>query len=116
MAVRLRHRGIDLPGGHVEPGEQTPEETMNREVKEEACMTIRSAVLTEVIESDYFKHPSYMLLYSAYVDELSVFVPSDEASERIEVTREDFIKQYEAGDKKLIAIAIEDAWRQLSQE
>lgn len=115
MAVRLRHRGIDLPGGHVEPGEQTPEETMSREVMEEACMTIRNAILAEVIESDYFEHPSYMLLYGAYVDELFDFVASDEASERIEITREDFIEQYEAGNKKLIAIAIENAWRQLSK-
>lgn len=57
VAVRLRHRGIDLPGGHVEPGERAPEETMNREVMEEACMTIRDAVLTEVIASDYLNSP-----------------------------------------------------------
>lgn len=115
IAVRLRHRGIDLPGGHVEPGEQTPEETMNREVMEEACMTIRNAVLAEVVESDYFEHPSYMLLYGAYIDELFDFIPSEEASERVELTREDFIKQYEAGSKKLMAIAVENAWRQLSK-
>jgi 8-oxo-dGTP diphosphatase len=115
IAVHLRHRGIDLPGGHVEPGELTPGETMNREVMEEACMTIRDAVLTEVIESDYFKHPSYMLLYGAYVDELFDFVPSEEADERVELTRKDFIRQYEAGSKKLMAIAVENAWRELSK-
>jgi 8-oxo-dGTP diphosphatase len=114
VAVRLRHRGIDLPGGHVEPGEQTPQETMDREVMEEACMTVRDAVLTEVIESDFFEHASYMLLYGAYVDALSEFIPSDEASERIELSREDFIRQYEAGSKRLMAFAIENAWRQLS--
>lgn len=115
IAVRLRHRGVDLPGGHVEPYEHTPEETMNREVMEEACMTIKDAILVEVIASDYFEHPSYMLLYGAYIDELFDFVPSEEASERIEITQDDFIDQYHAGDRRLMSIAIRNAWRQLSK-
>lgn len=28
VAVRLRHRGLDLPGGHVESTETTPEQTI----------------------------------------------------------------------------------------
>lgn len=115
MAVRLRHRGVDLPGGHVEPGELTPEETLNREVMEEACMTVRDPILTEVIESDYFEHPTYMLIYGAYVDRLLPFTPSDEASERVELTREAFIAQYEAGNTELMARAVESAWRQLNR-
>lgn len=113
MAVRLRHRGIDLPGGHVEAAETTPEETMNREVMEEACMTIKNPVLAEVIESDFFDHPSYMLLYGAYVDELYEFVPSTEASERVVLSQVSFLEQYEAGDKELMRVAIETAWQQL---
>ncbi len=41
VAVRLRHRGLDIPGGHVEPDEKNPIETMNREALEEACIGSR---------------------------------------------------------------------------
>ena len=115
VAVRLRHRGLDLPGGHVEPGESTPEETLNREVREEACMTVRTPVLTEVVESDYFEQPSYMLLYAAFVDKLHEFEPSDEAAERVEVSPEEFIRQYAAGNKQLMAATIEAGWQLLNR-
>ena len=115
VAVRLRHRGLDLPGGHVEPDETTPEQTMNREVMEEACITIKHPVLAEVIESDYFDHPSYMLLYGAFVDELRPFsTPEDELSDGREiVSQEEFIRQYEAGNKELMIQAIQTAWQKL---
>jgi 8-oxo-dGTP diphosphatase len=118
VAVRLRHRGIDIPGGHVEPGETTPEQTMNREVMEEAHMTIHNPILIEVIESDYFDHPSYMLLYGAFVDELYEFKPSeDELSyERVVLSQEEFIKRYEAGDRRLMHLAVEMAWKQLKSQ
>lgn len=102
IVVNLRHRGLDLPGGHVEPGEKTPEETARREVMEEACMTVRDLVLVETIQSDLFDTPSCMLLYAAYVDDLQKFVPSREASERQTVTPDTFIKRYEAGNKVLM--------------
>ena len=106
VVVNLRHRGLDLPGGHVEPGEQTPEETARREVQEEACMTIRSLMLVDVIQSDFFSTPSYMLIYAAYVDELQSFVPSREASERLIVMPEQFVEQYEAGNKAFMERAV----------
>lgn len=111
VAVRLRHRGLDLPGGHVEPDETSPEQTMHREVMEEAYMTVHSPVLAEVIESDYFAEPSYMLGFGAWVDELQDFVPNDETSERVTVTVDEFIDQYSAGDKQLMRRTIERAWR-----
>lgn len=118
VAVRLRHRGIDIPGGHVEPDETTPEQTMEREVMEEACITIHRPMLVEVIESDYFDHPSYMLLYAAFVDELHEFTsPEEEMSDGREIVdQEEFIKQYEAGDKGLMRLAIKNAWQQLQGE
>jgi 8-oxo-dGTP diphosphatase len=54
VAVRLRNRGLDIPGGHVEKHERSPEETLRREIMEEACMTIFEPQMTEIIETDYF--------------------------------------------------------------
>lgn len=110
VVVSLRHRGLDLPGGHVEPGEKTPEETARREVMEEACMTIRDLVLVETIQSDFFQTPSYMLLYAAYVGDLQEFVPSHEASERLIVAPSGFIERYEAGNKALMERSVTRAW------
>jgi 8-oxo-dGTP diphosphatase len=111
VAVRLRHRGLDIPGGHVEPGEITPEETMKRELMEEAGATVKHPVLVEVIESDFFEHPSYMLLYGAFVDELHDFVTTEEemSEGREIVSPAEFIEQYEAGNKKLMKLAIDTA-------
>ena len=116
VAVRLRHRGLDIPGGHVEPGETAPKQTMNREVMEEACMTIKNPVLAGVIESDYFEHASYMLLYGAFVDELLPFdTPDDEMSDGREIVSQDeFIRQYEAGNKELMREVVQTAWQKLS--
>lgn len=114
VVVNLRHRGLDLPGGHVEPFETSPEETMNREVMEEASMTIRDSALVDVVESNYFDdRKSYMLLYAAYVDELKDFVQNDESSERIIISIEDFIQQYTAWDKVLMNDAITRGWKLL---
>lgn len=109
VAVRLRKRGLDLPGGHVETHETSVEQTLRREVIEEACMTIQSPVLVETIQSDYFGTPSYMQLYAVLIDELHDFVPSDEASERVIISPEEYITQYTAGNRALMWQAITKA-------
>ena len=117
IAVNLFSRGYDLPGGHVDKSEKSPEETLRREVMEEASITIRSLVLSEVIESDYFDdRVSYLLLYAAFVDEMKDFVTNSESSERIEVSVDEFIAQYTVGDKELTRIAIEHAWKRLNDD
>jgi 8-oxo-dGTP diphosphatase len=113
VTVRLRHRGIDIPGGHVEPHEKSPEETLNREVMEEACMTIQKPHLVEVVESDFFEHPTFMLLYGAFINELHDFIPSAEASDRVILDQSEFIAQYEAGSKQLMREAVKAAWESL---
>lgn len=115
VAVRLKHRGLDIPGGHVEKGEATPLQTLTREVMEEAGITILDPVLVEVIESDYFDHPSYMLLYGALVDEFHEFLATDEemSEGREVVSQEGFIRSYQAGDKRLMGLAVQAAWQQL---
>lgn len=114
VVVNLRHRGLDLPGGHVEAHESSPEDTMSREVMEEAYMTIRDSILVDVVESNYFEdRKSYMLLYAVYVDELKEFIPNDESSERVIISAEDFIQQYTAWDKALMKDAITRGWELL---
>jgi len=114
VAVKLRHRGLDLPGGHVEAYESTPEQTMHREVMEEACMTVKNGVLVDVVESDYFDdRKSYMLLYAVYVDEFKEFIPNEESSERLLVSTDEFIDQHTAWDKALIKDAITRGWKLL---
>ena len=114
VAVRLKNRGLDLPGCHVEKHEKTPEETLRREVMEEAYITIKKPVLIEIIESDYFgpnpHEASYMLIYAAYVDEMFDYKTTDEiAYERIITDKPSFIKEYEAGDKNVMEDVINRA-------
>ena len=116
VVVDLYQRGLDLPGGHVEPYETTPGQTMTRETMEEASMTVKVPVLVEVIESDYFEdRVSYMLIYGAFVDQLFEFVPNSESRERVSITKTDFIERYEAGDKILMGKVIDGAWKLLSK-
>ena len=114
VAVRLKNRGLDLPGGHVEKYEKTPEETLHREVMEEAYITIKKPVLVEIIESDYFgpnpHEASYMLIYAAFVNEILDYRSTDEMSyERVITDKSSFIDEYNAGDKKMMGDAINRA-------
>lgn len=114
LAVRLKNRGIDIPGGHTEPGDANAEETLRREVLEEASATIKGLTLIEVIESDYFgSNPdkaSYMLIYAARVDQLLPYDESDNmASERVALTSDLFLAQYSAGDTELMEELVKKA-------
>lgn len=83
-----------IPGGHPEKGE-TPIETLNREIMEEACVTIKDAKFigaVEVVENDdvYFQ-----LRYTARVNEILDFKKEWETDERIFVDLDklaDYIK------------------------
>lgn len=119
VAVRLKNRGLDIPGGHVEKHEKTPEETLHRELMEEANTTVKDIKLVEVIRSNYFGNEeddsSYMLIYVARVDEVLDFTLSDEMSyERIIISSDEFIKDYNAGDKEFMSDIIQQAIRILS--
>jgi len=114
VAVRLRNRGLDIPGGHVEKNEKTPEETLHREVMEEAHMLISKPQLVEVIETDYFgqtpEEASYLLIYTAFVDKLLGYKTTDKMSyERVILSKEDFLNQYTSGDKRLMGKTIDSA-------
>ena len=117
VIVDLYQRGLDLPGGHVEPYETTPIQTMTREIMEEASITIKAPVLVEVVESNYFEdRVSYMLIYGAFVDRYFEFVPNSESRERVIITKKDFIERYKGNDKILMEKVIDDAWTLLGKD
>ena len=116
VIIDLYNRGWDFPGGHVDPGETSPQQTLRREVMEEASMTLHSPYFVQAVGSDYFDDKaSYMLFYTAYVDELLDFKQNDESSSRIITDLDTFINHYEAGDKQLVRQMIKEAWELLTK-
>lgn len=91
LMTKLHDRGWDIPGGHIEAGE-TPEETMRREVMEEAMVTLGSVQLLGYqqirllgdVPMDYrYPHPdSYQTFYLGIVATVLPFVPTDESLDR----------------------------------
>ena len=91
LMTRLRSRGWDIPGGHVEPGE-TPEQTVRREVYEETSARLgKIAVLSHqklVIHAPKppnYKNPypvSYQVLFWGSIAQLDPFVETAEVAER----------------------------------
>lgn len=60
------NRGPDVPGGHVQEGEETAEETARREALEEAGITLGALAYLGAIQSDHYgKEPenlTYMVM------------------------------------------------------
>lgn len=103
VIVNTAKRGWDLPGGHVEPHENNPVETLSRELMEEAGVTVAQPVLVEVIESDFFDDKkSYMLIYSVLIRDMFDFKATNEISERRVASIEDFFASYEGSDKEFM--------------
>lgn len=87
LMTHLKRRGWDIPGGHIESGEQ-PEETVRREVMEET-----GALLAELHLLGYqhlrllgprpetYRYPypdSYQIFYWAHIQSLQDFLPTTE--------------------------------------
>ena len=89
--TNLRSRGWDIPGGHVEPGER-PEETVCREVREEAGATLESLHLLGYQrlrllgpQPAGYRYPypdCYQVFYWAQVASLENFLPTAETQGR----------------------------------
>lgn len=92
LMTNLHQRGWDIPGGHIEPGE-APEQTMRREVMEEAAVELgpvrllgyqRIRLLGDVPEGYRYPQPdSFQVLYIGTVAKILPFSPTAEASARI---------------------------------
>ena len=73
LVAAEENRGPDLPGGHVQEGEESPEETARREALEEAGITLGVVHFLRAIQSDrYGSAPdelTYMVIVAALVIE-----------------------------------------------
>jgi len=90
LLTNLNDRGWDIPGGHIESGED-PCEAMKRELYEETSALIDSSEILgyELIRlykrPDNYKYPypdSYMVFYCAKVVKLDNFITTSEAKGR----------------------------------
>ncbi len=111
LMTKLIERGWDIPGGHIEPGE-TPEQTMRREVMEEAAVELGSVRLLGYqqirllgdIPADYrYPHPeSYQVFYIGHVTNILPFTPTDEAGDRAFFIREEALQQKWTQENRLM--------------
>jgi 8-oxo-dGTP diphosphatase len=90
-------RGLDLPGGHVQRGDGSPEQTACRETWEEVRAELTDLVLVEVVESDYFGPDdlTYMLIYAARVHGLHPWTGGHESAGRVLLPPADFLARYQ---------------------
>lgn len=111
LMTKLHHRGWDIPGGHIEPGE-TPEQTMRREVMEEAAVELgpvsllgyqRIRLLGNVPEGYRYPHPDgYQVFYIGTVTKILPFTPTTEAGDRAFFTFEEALKQKWTEENRLM--------------
>lgn len=102
LAVNLKKRGIDVPGGHVEKEDSTIRDTAKRETREEACAELEDDLrVSAIIESNYYKYPTYVIVLAGRIKRLNKFTETDEVSSRKFMNCEDFLKRYKY-DKKLM--------------
>ncbi len=81
-----------IPGGHPEIGE-SKEETLKREMMEEACCTLKDINYLGAVHVIEKGKSYYQLRYTAHVDKLELFKQEMEISERKFVKIED-LKKY----------------------
>ena len=103
-----KENNYTIPGGHPEEGE-TKEETLKREVMEEAYCTLKDIQYLgalKVIEDD---KEYYQLRYVCHIDELKEFKGEMEISERLFVKVEDLDKYILWANGIMFKRQIEDA-------
>lgn len=117
IVCALLERGIDLPGGHVQIGEFTCEETARREVMEEVGVSLGKLKLVKVIQSDYYgsepEQFTYIVVMTGFVEEILSDDYIHESLGRSMIDVEKFIFEYQAGNKEDMRRIVLDAQRLL---
>lgn len=102
LAVNLKKRGIDIPGGHIEKDDSTIYSTAKRETHEEACAEVEDDLkVSAIIESNYYEYPTYMIVLAGRVKRLNRFIKTNEVTSRKVMNYEEFLKRYKY-DKKMM--------------
>ncbi|MFN6461473.1 MAG: NUDIX hydrolase [Nostoc sp. DedVER02] len=120
IVCALLDRGIDLPGGHVQIGELTFEETARREVMEEVKVTLGELKLVKFIQSDFYgsqpEQLTYLVVMTGFVEEIisnngynDLSLCTHESMGRHIIDIDEFISQYQAGDKNDMRQIVLDA-------
>ncbi len=117
IVCALLERGIDLPGGHVQISEFTCEETARREVMEEVGVSLGELKLVKVIQSDYYgsepEQLTYLLVMTGFVEDIPSSDYIHESLGRSIINIDEFISQYQAGNKEDMRRIVLDAKRLL---
>lgn len=77
----MKSQSWTIPGGHPELGE-TPLETLNREIFEEACVTVKDIKFLGAVEVVEKGETYYQLRYTAKIDKIFDFKKEWKTSER----------------------------------
>lgn len=101
-------RGWTLPGGHPE-ADETPHETLAREVLEEACAEVLACTYLGWQRVDDPREPPYLQLrYVARVRPLD-FQPEYEMRRRTTVSSQDFLSTLSWGESRIAAALLQAA-------
>lgn len=110
LAAR-NERGWDIPGGHIENGENV-EDAIARETLEEAGATFAWAEPFALI-SVPGRHGA-MLFFATNDFELSTFMPTDDALDRAVMQLDEFMSRY-CGPPEVLQWLVEGARRRLTK-